>query len=270
MEIGVFASCTDETLRPDEVAVLVEQAGFDVLQFGEHTHMPVLDTPPGAELPREWSRMYDLLVALTAAALATTRLRLSSGIIQLGHREPITTAKAIASIDQLSGGRVDLVVGHGTIPEQMRNHGVDPETRYDVAREHMLAMREIWREDEATFHGKFVTFDRVQSWPKPVQPGGVRMFLGGNAPGSEDRVREYGDGWAALALDGTPDRIRAFTAGGARQPVVVVGLPTDPAVLDEYANAGADRVVFRLAPIDRDGIEAALEEVRTCVAAVVG
>ena len=270
MEIGVYASCTDETLRPDEVAVLVEQAGYDVLQFGEHTHMPVLDTAPGSGMPRDWARLYDLLVALNTAALATARLRVSSGIIQLGHREPIATAKALASIDLLSGGRVDLVVGHGAIPEQMRNHGIDPETRYDVVREHMLAMREIWRADEATFHGKFVAFDRVQSWPKPVQPGGVPMFFGGNSPGSEDRARAYGDGWAPLALDGTPERIRAFTAGGAGQPVVAVGLPTDPAVVEEYADAGADRIVFRLASTERDGIEAALEEVRACVAAVVG
>ncbi len=218
MEIGVYAVCTDETLRPDEVAVLVEDAGMDAIHFGEHSHIPASrETPyPGGDLPPDYLRTFDLLVALNTAALATSRLRVSSGIIQVAQREPITTAKALASIDVLSGGRLDLIVGHGWNIEEMRNHGVDIDTRYELVRERMLAMREIWRDDEATFHGDFVNFDRIWSWPKPVQPGGVPLFFGGNSPGSEERALEYGDGWAPIAFPDVPERIRAFRAGGQR------------------------------------------------------
>ncbi|MFC5064817.1 TIGR03619 family F420-dependent LLM class oxidoreductase [Actinomycetospora atypica] len=271
MEIGVHATCTDETLRPDEVAVLVEQAGIDALHFGEHSHIPVgRDSESPAEgMPREWARLPDLLIALTTAALATTRLRVSSAVIQLALREPITTAKALATIDVLSRGRLDLIVGHGAITEQMRNHGVDPGTRYDLVRERMLAMREIWREEEASFHGKFVRFDSILSWPKPVQPGGVPLFFGGNSPGSEERALEYGDGWAPLALAGVPDRIRTLRNAGHQLRVVAVGVPTDRAGVEEYAAAGADRIVFRLASAMPGEIERSLDEVRSAAAAVV-
>lgn len=219
-------------------------------------------------MPRDWARLPDLLIALNTAALATTRLRVSSGIIQLALREPITTAKARATIDVLSQGRLDLIVGHGAINEQMRNHGVDPETRYELVRERMLAMREIWREDEASFHGKFVDFDSIVSWPKPIQARGVPLFFGGNSPGSEERALEYGDGWAPLALDGVPDRVRAFKSGSHQLPVVVVGVATDRAAAEEYAAAGADRIVFRLASTMRGEIERALDEVPSSIAAL--
>jgi probable F420-dependent oxidoreductase len=272
MEIGVYAVCTDETLRPDEVAMLVEEAGIDAIHFGEHSHIPASrETPyPGGELPRDYLRTYDLLIALNTAALATTRLRVSSGIIQVAQREPITTAKALASIDVLSGGRLDLIVGHGWNIEEMRNHGVDIETRYDLVRERMLAMREIWREDEASFHGEFVDFDRIWSWPKPVQPGGVPLFFGGNSPGSEDRAREYGDGWAPIAFPDVPERIRAFTSEGNGLPVVAFGVATDPAAIEEFASAGTDRIVLMLDSARRGEIERSLETLQRCITTAVG
>lgn len=268
VQIGVQATCTDETLQPDEVAVLVEQAGIDALHFGEHSHIPVGrdSLSPASSMPRDWARMPDLLIALNTAALATTRLTVSSGIIQLALREPITTAKALATIDVLSDGRLDLIVGHGAILEQMRNHGVAPETRYDLVREHMLAMRQIWRDEEASFHGKFVDFDSILSWPKPAQDGGVPMLFGGNSPGSEDRAAEYGDGWAPLALDGVPERIQAFKAAGHQLPVFVVGVAADRAAVEDYAAAGADRLVLRLRSATRAEIEPSLDEVRDAVA----
>jgi probable F420-dependent oxidoreductase len=272
MEIGVYAVCTDETMRPDEVARLVEDAGADAIHFGEHSHIPASrETPyPGGELPPDYLRTYDLLIALNTAALGTTRLRVSSGIIQVAQREPITTAKALASIDVLSGGRLDLIVGHGWNIEEMRNHGVDIETRYDLVRERMLAMREIWREDEATFHGDFVNFDRIWSWPKPVQPGGVPLFFGGNSPGSEERAVEYGDGWAPIAFPDVPERVRAFRAAGHDMPVVAFGVATEPAAIEEHASAGTSRVVLMLESARPGEIERGLEELQRCVATAVG
>ncbi len=272
MEIGVYGVCTDETLRPDEVAVLVEDAGMDALHFGEHSHIPASrESPyPGGELPREYLRTFDLLIGLTVAAMATTRLRVSSGIIQVAQREPLTLSKELASLDVLSGGRLDLIVGHGWNIEEMRNHGVDIETRYDLVRERMLAMREIWRNDEATFHGDFVNFDRIWSWPKPLQPGGVPLYFGGNSPGSEDRAREYGDGWGPIALPGTPERIRAFVDEGSGLPVTAFGVATDPAAIEEYASAGTNRIVLTLGPAVPGEIERSLEELRRCVSTAVG
>jgi probable F420-dependent oxidoreductase len=273
MEIGVYGVVTDETLRPDEIARLVEDAGLDAFHIGEHSHIPAsreTPAPGGGELRRDYIRLYDLFVALTAAGVATTRLRLSSGIMQLAQRDPIITAKEIASLDQLTGGRVDLIVGHGWNIEEMRNHGVDPDTRYDLVREKMLAMREMFREDEASFHGEFVNFDRIWSWPKPVQPGGVPLFFGGNSPGSEERALEYGDGWAPIAIPGTADRIRSFVEAGHTIPVIAFGVATDPAAIEEYASAGAHRVVLDLGPAQPGVIERSLEELRECIATAVG
>ncbi len=271
MEIGVIGLCTDETIRPDDLAVLVEQAGFDALVLGEHTHIPASrETPaPHGELPRAYARTYDLFVALTAAALATTRIGLGSGIIQLAQRDPIICAKEAASLDVLSGGRLDLIVGHGWNVEEMRHHGVRFEDRYDIVREKMLAMREIFREDEASFHGDHVSFDRIWSWPKPVQPGGVPLYYGGNSPGSEERARTYGDGWGPIAGPGMSERIRAFKDDGPDLPVAVTIMPPDPETLNEYAEAGADRAI--VGPVDAtdgDAAKRSLEELRSIADAV--
>jgi len=272
MEIGLYGVCTDETLRPDEVARLVEDAGFDALVIGEHSHIPASGASayPGGELPEDYKRTFDLFIAFTAMVLATTRLRVSSGIIQLAQRDPIHTAKEAASVDVLSGGRLDLIVGHGWNIEEMRNHGVDPAVRYDIVREKMLAVREIFRNDVATFDGTYVSFKEIWSWPKPVQPGGVPLFYGGNSPGSEERALEYGDGWAPIFAPDIVDRVRAFTAANPGVPVHVAGVPSEPEQIEAYAEAGAARVILGLGPV-RDGeAEPKLEELRRCVEAAVG
>jgi probable F420-dependent oxidoreductase len=272
MEIGVYGVCTDETLRPDEMAKLVEDAGFDALAIGEHTHIPASrESPyPGGELPADYVRTYDLFIALHTALMGTTRLRLSSSIIQLAQRDPITTAKEAASVDVLSGGRLDLIVGHGWNIEEIRNHGTDPENRYDVVRERMLAMKEIWNNDVASFHGEHVNFDRIWSWPKPLQAGGVPLILGGNSPGSEERALEYGDGWAPINAPGIIDRVAAFTSENPGVPVHVAGVATDPAEIEEYAKAGATRAILGLGPAKPGEAEGILEDLRRAVDVAVG
>jgi probable F420-dependent oxidoreductase len=272
MEIALYGVLTDETLRPDEVARLVEDAGFDALVIGEHTHIPSSrETPyPGGELPKDYVRTYDLFIALTTAAMATTTLRVGSGILQLAQRDAIITAKEAASLDFLTGGRLDLIVGHGWNVEEMRNHGVDPEVRYDIVREKMLAMREIFRNDVATFEGEYVSFKEIWSWPKPAQPGGVPLLYGGNSPGSEERALEYGDGWAPIFAPDIVDRVRAFTDANPGVPVHVAGVPSEPEQIEAYAAAGATRAILGLGPV-RDGeAEPKLEELRRCVETAVG
>jgi probable F420-dependent oxidoreductase len=273
MEIGLYGITTDETLRPGEVAKLVEDAGFDALAIGEHTHIPSSrESPyPLGELPREYSRTYDLFISLTAMALATTTLRVSSGIIQLAQRDPIITAKEAASLDVLSDGRLDLIVGHGWNIEEMRNHGVDPDVRYDIVREKMLAMREIFRNDVATFEGTYVSFKEIWSWPKPAHPGGVPLLYGGNSPGSEERALEYGDGWAPIYGPGIVDRVRAFTDANPGVPVHVAGVASEPHEIEAYAEAGATRAILGLGAVNtREEAEPKLEELRRCVDTAVG
>ena len=151
---------------------MVESAGLESLLFGEHSHIPASrETPyPGGDgtMPPGYERLLDLFVVLTMAAGATTDLKIGTGICQVVQRDPILTAKAVATVDRVSNGRLVLVTGSSWNIEEMRNHGTDPDTRYELLEERVLAMRAIWAEDEATFHGRFVNFDRIWSWPKPI------------------------------------------------------------------------------------------------------
>jgi probable F420-dependent oxidoreductase len=272
MEIAVFGIATDETLRPDEMARLVEDAGFDAMAFGEHTHIPVRSDSkyPLGDMPREYMRTFDLFVAMHSALMATTRLRVESSIIQIAQRDPITTAKQAASVDFLSGGRLDLIVGHGWNLAELRNHGVDPDQRFDVVRERMLAMREIWRNDEAEFHGEHVNFDAIYSWPKPTRASGVPLLLAGNARGAEARALEYGDGWAAISGPGLVARVASFTAANPGVRVHVAGVATEPAAIEEYARAGAARVALDLGAAKKGEAEAILEDMRRAVDVALG
>jgi probable F420-dependent oxidoreductase len=274
MEIGLYGVCTDETLRPDVMGRLMEDAGVDAITIGEHTHIPASrDSPyPDGDLPEGYTRTLDLFVALHTALMGTTRLRASSSILQLGQRDPIITAKEAASVDLLSGGRLDLVVGNGWNVEEMRNNGMDPDRKYDIVREKMEAVRTIFREDVASYHGEFVDFERIWSWPKPVQEGGVPLIYGGNSPGAEEKALAYGDGWCAIHGDGVLERVAAFTAANPGVTVHVTGIPTDPAAIEAYANAGASRVILDAFGHVRteDDAEARLERVRDAVRTAVG
>ena len=247
MEIGVLTNCADWSLDAATMALMAESAGFDSIHFGEHSHIPASrETPyPGGEngeMPAGYERTLDLFVVLTMAAAATTKIKLGTGICQIVQRDPIVTAKAVASVDHISGGRMVLVTGSSWNIEEMRNHGTDPATRYELLEERVLAMREIWRSDEATFHGDFVNFDRIWSWPKPIQDP-MPVFVGGNSPGAEERAIRAGTGWSPLHLPGIPDRMRAFTekaaADGVSTSALGVAGPLSAQIMDDYANAGA-------------------------------
>jgi probable F420-dependent oxidoreductase len=248
VEIGVLTNCADWSLDAATMAVMAESAGFDSIHFGEHSHIPASrETPypggPNGEMPAGYERTLDLFVVLTVAAAATTKIKLGTGICQIVQRDPIVTAKEVASVDYISGGRMVLVTGSSWNIEEMRNHGTDPATRYELLEERLLAMREIWRSDEATFHGEFVNFDRIWSWPKPIQDP-MPVFVGGNSPGAEERAIRAGTGWSPLHLPGIPERMRAYTEKAAADGVITSALgvagPLSAQIMDDYAKAGAE------------------------------
>ncbi len=185
MDFGVVMFPTDYSMRPGEFARALEERGFESVWFPEHTHIPASRRSPwpgGANLPKEYWSGYDPFVALTIAATATTRLRLGTGICLVIERDPIITAKEVASLDRLSGGRFLFGIGGGWNAEEMENHGTEFKKRWRVLRERVAAMREIWTKEEAEFHGEFVNFDRIWSHPKPAQKPHPPIIMGGDGP----------------------------------------------------------------------------------------
>ena len=274
MDTGVAMFPTHDAIGPGELAALVEERGHGSLWFPEHTHIPASRDSPfpgGGEMPRRYAHTYDLFVAMTAAAVATRRLRVASGICLIIERDPITTAKEVASIDHLSGGRVEFGVGAGWNREEMANHGTDPKRRFGLMRERVEAMKAIWTQEEASYHGEHVRFDRIWSWPKPAQHPHPPVVVGGNGEKVLDRVLRYGDAWAPQHRHGNaaqriPElRRRAEEAGRGRIPVTIFGVPADAAVLAQYEGAGADRVVHWLPAAQRGPVERALERFEDAV-----
>src|SRR5437764_3808981 len=198
---------------PDELARMTEERGFESLFFPEHTHIPASRETPypiGGELPPEYSRTYDPFVALTAAAASTSRLLVATGICLIIQRDPIITAKEVASIDRLSGGRFLFGVGAGWNLEEMHNHGTDAARRFGVMRERIEAMKAIWREDEASYSGEHVRFDRIWCWPKPAQDPHPPILVGGNGANVLERVVAFGDEWMPNRIGKDEDMIARF------------------------------------------------------------
>src|SRR5437763_1128882 len=258
MKFGVAIFPTESVQPPSEIAVMAEERGFECLLFPEHTHIPAsreTPAPGGGELPSHYGRTYDPFVALSAAAAATDRLLIGTGICLVIERDPIITAKEVASIDVLSGGRFLFGVGAGWNVEEMRNHGTEASRRFGVMRERVEAMKAIWTQDEASYSGRYVGFERIWCWPKPVQKPHPPVLIGGSGPRVLDRVLAYGDEWMPNRLDDDDlaARIgelgaRAAEAGRDRIPVTVVGMAPDPGRIDRLGQAGVDRVVFWLSP----------------------
>lgn len=196
----------------------------------------------------------DALVALSAVAQATTTLRIGTGILLVPERDPIITAKEVASVDVLSGGRMNLGVGPGWIKQELRNHGTDPDDRWRVMRERVEAMRQIWTHDIASYHGDFVDFDHVTSWPKPVQRPHPPILVAGNGPRVAERVLAYGDEWIPMLRPGVLDHIAEFKKTvrrpGSDQPLQVTLFGGELRDADSYAAVGVDRVLFWVRPLD--------------------
>ena len=263
MKFGIGYFPTDEGIDPATLARMCEERGFESLFFTDHTHIPASrDTayPAGGELPREYSRIYDPFVALMAAAAATERLMVGTGICLVIERDPIVTAKAVASVDRLSGGRMLFGVGAGWNAEEMRNHGTDPGRRFGILRERVEAMKEIWTSDEASYHGRDVDFDRIWCWPKPLAEPHPPILVGGHGKGVIDRVLAYGDEWMPNRF-GDDEKIRARIERLRRagKPTTLANATADPAVLRPYEEAGVHRAVFWVRPGDAADLERRLD-----------
>jgi probable F420-dependent oxidoreductase len=264
MDFGVGSFPTHDGMGPGPLAAMVEERGQDALFFAEHTHIPASRESAwsgGAQLPPKYWHCYELFVALTAAAAATTRLRVGSGICLVIERDPIVTAKAVASVDHLSGGRMEFGVGAGWNREEMRNHGTDPRERMAVLRERVEAMQAIWTQAEASYHGERVAFDRIWSFPKPAQRPHPPVLVGGDGPTVFDRVLAFGDGWFPNhRVERLHERIAELRARAQRAiEVQVIGCPPDAAALHALREAGVRRALHWLPSGGRSTVEAGLE-----------
>jgi probable F420-dependent oxidoreductase len=269
MDYGTAIFLTDETIGPAHLARLVEERGFTSLYVPEHTHIPADRATPyrlGEELPRHYWRCLDPFVALTAAAGASTSLRLGTGVCLLIQRDPITTAKEVATLDFLCGGRFEFGIGAGWNKDEIENHGTPFERRFGVLRERMQAMQAIWTNDEASFHGDHVNFDRITSWPKPTQRPYPPVLLGGNGPKVLDRVLAYADGWLPNIEDNLGARVaelhrRTAEEGKPRKRVIYFGADRDAGAVERLTAAGVDEIQFYLPSADAGTVEKTLDEI---------
>ena len=271
MKFGITMFPTDYAIGPGELAREVEAHGFESLFFPEHTHIPASRKSPwpgGPNLPEEYSHTLDLFVALTAAAAATERLLVGSGICLVIERDPITLAKEVASLDYVSGGRALLGIGAGWNLEEMENHGTDPARRWRRMRETIEAMKAIWANDEGEYHGELIDFDPIWQWPKPVQDPHPPVIIGGDGPTTLKRVARYGDGWMPIDGRNREDfapaiaELNDLAAEQGRGPMTVslFGVGSNPARIEKHAKAGVDRLVFLVPPAPADVVLPMLEE----------
>jgi probable F420-dependent oxidoreductase len=273
MLVGAFYFPTDYGIAIDELARALEARGFESLFVCEHTHIPVSRRTPfpgGGELPKRYSHTHDPFVALSFAAAATKKLKLGTGILLVPQHEPIVTAKAIASLDQLSGGRFIFGIGGGWNVEEMENHGATYPTRFKQMREHVLAMKELWTKEEASFDGEFVKFDRVWSWPKPAQQPHPPIILGGETDHTLRRVIEYCDGWFPRPRGGFDvvkgvAHLRQMAEKAGRDPstitTIVFGSANDAKVLESYDKAGIQSALLAIPDDSRDEILRYLDKI---------
>jgi len=265
MKTGVLIFATDYTIQMGELAKELEDRGFESLLVPEHTHIPASRKsawPGGADLPKEYSHTYDPFVALSFAAAATKTLKLGTGICLLPQRDTITTAKSVASLDRMSGGRFLFGIGGGWNVEEMQQHGTQYNERFAKMKEQVLAMKMLWSEEEAEFHGQHVNFEATWQHPKPLQTP-PPVILGGETDYTLRRVVDYCEGWLPRARHGFDAaeniaRLKNIADEAGRDmatlSVSVFGAPADQAILDSYRTAGIDRAILPLPSANRDKV----------------
>ena len=272
MHTGIAIFDTDYSMPIQDLARAAEERGFESLWVPEHTHIPTSRRSPfaGGELPEQYKHTLDPFVSLTAAAMVTTRLKLGTGICLVIERDTITTAKSVASVDHVSGGRFLFGVGGGWNREEMEHHGTDFPTRFKRLEEQIRAMKEIWTKDVAEFHGKWVDFEPIWAWPKPVQKPHPPVVFGGESGYTLQRVVEIGDGWfprgragADVVLKGMADlAARAARAGRDMKTisVSVFAARPDAADLARLAEGGVTRALLLLPSEGRDKLLPLLDQ----------
>ncbi|MFB9740115.1 LLM class F420-dependent oxidoreductase [Pseudonocardia sulfidoxydans] len=277
MDTGVVIFLTDYGIDPLDLARAVEERGFESLFLTEHTHIPTSRESPwpgGGELPERYAHTYDPFVAIGAMAAVTERIVLGTAVSLVNQHHAINLAKQVASVDRIAGGRFELGVGPGWNKEEMAHHGVDPRTRTARMLETVEAMTAIWTQDEAEYHGKYVDFDPIWSWPKPTRVPPI--LIGGGGPTVLDRVLSHGHGWVPLrvpvsGLAEFTERVdelqrRAADAGRGHIPVSMYGAARNAEAMRSYREAGVDRVLFELTdqkgPGARDAVLRELDELR--------
>jgi len=260
MDFGVLMFFTDSAIPATEFAQALEARGFESVWAPEHSHIPTSRKSPwpgGGELPKVYYEAMDPFVSLTAAAVATKTLKIATGVCLVQQRDPIQTAKLVASIDQVSGGRFLFGVGGGWNAEEMADHGTEFRTRFKLVRERIEAMKRIWTKDKAEYHGDMVDFPEMMTWPKPVQKPHPPILVGGAFPHAARRAVRYGDGWAPIAgrgpegdIDQVLPRFHQMLSEAGRDPqsvpVTLFGVPEDADRLARYRDKGIARVVIML------------------------
>ncbi|NQV59934.1 MAG: LLM class F420-dependent oxidoreductase [Alphaproteobacteria bacterium] len=272
MDYGVAIFSTDYSITPAELAVAAEERGFESLWFPEHSHIPLSRKSPwpgGGDLPKHYYDCMDPMVAMATAASVTKTIRLCTGICLVIQRDPIQLAKEVATLDQLSNGRVVLGVGGGWNEEEMADHGTEFKSRFRLMAERIAAMKVIWTESKPEFSGEFVNFPPMMTWPKPLQKPYPPILVGGAFPHGAKRAIEYGDGWMPLGgrgwdvLDTLP-RFRQMAAEADRDPdsmdVTIFGAEDKVDSLKSYQDAGVNRTVFTLPSADRDTVLPLLDQ----------
>ncbi|MQF70105.1 LLM class F420-dependent oxidoreductase [SAR202 cluster bacterium AD-804-J14_MRT_500m] len=278
MEYGLSMFITDYSMSPHDLAIQAEKRAFDSIWIPEHTHIPASRKTSSSNhdvLPMHYWHTLDPFIALTSAAMVTKRLKLATGICLVIQRDPIITAKQLASLDQISDGRVILGVGGGWNREEIENHGTPFKLRWKILRERILAMQEIWTKDQAEFHGTHVDFDPIWSWPKPIQKPYPPILMGGNGPTTFDRVVEFCDGWMPnlwgfqneLVLSTKITELRQRAEAVGRDPlsikVSVLSVPPERDTIQRLERIGVDRVIFDLPSDTKENILPLLEKCST-------
>ncbi|MBX6374837.1 MAG: LLM class F420-dependent oxidoreductase [Acetobacteraceae bacterium] len=265
MKFGAAMFFTDYSMTPGELARALEERGFESVWAPEHSHIPLSRRSPfpaGGEIPKQYYDVMDPFVSLTAAAAATTRLKVGTGVCLVVQRDPIQTAKLVASIDRVSDGRFLFGVGNGWNRDEMENHGTVFETRHKLARERIEAMKAIWTQSKPEYHGEFVNFGPMMTWPKPVQKPHPPVIVGGAFPYGARRALRYGDGWMphrrrpAYENVATliPEFRRMEAEAGRSVPITIWGAREDPDLLLRDRDLGVERVVVQLASAKADVI----------------